>query len=51
MIDATDLEKRLYELKPLIQRKFFVKRIGYFGSFAIGDQTEDSDIDVLVEFS
>ncbi len=51
MLAAIDIEKKLNELKPLIQKKFFVKRIGYFGSFATGDQTENSDIDVLVEFS
>ncbi len=51
MLTAIDIEKKLNELKPLIQKKFFVKKIGYFGSFATGDQTENSDIDVLVEFS
>jgi len=33
-----------------ILRKFSVKKIGLFGSFARGDQTVDSDIDFLVEF-
>jgi predicted nucleotidyltransferase len=27
-----------------------VKRLGVFGSFARGDQTEGSDVDILVEF-
>jgi predicted nucleotidyltransferase len=31
-------------------RKFGVKRLGLFGSFARGDQKETSDIDFLVEF-
>ena len=31
-------------------RAFGVKRLGLFGSFARGEQSEDSDIDVLVEF-
>lgn len=31
-------------------RKYGVKRCGVFGSFARGQQTSDSDIDVLVEF-
>ena len=28
-----------------------LSRIGVFGSFALGDQTSDSDVDLLVEFS
>jgi uncharacterized protein len=28
-----------------------VEQLGYFGSFATGDQTNDSDLDILVEFS
>ncbi|MCX6646524.1 MAG: nucleotidyltransferase family protein [bacterium] len=31
-------------------RKFGVKRLGLFGSFARGDQKETSDLDFLVEF-
>jgi len=33
-----------------IKTCFSVRRIGLFGSFARGEQTESSDIDVLVEF-
>lgn len=31
--------------------KFGVERLGLFGSFVRGDQNENSDIDILVEFS
>ncbi|MFH1361166.1 MAG: nucleotidyltransferase family protein [bacterium] len=33
-----------------VLKKYMVKRIGLFGSFARGDQTEKSDIDFVVEF-
>ena len=33
-----------------IRQKFGVKRIGIFGSFARGEEREDSDLDVLVIF-
>jgi predicted nucleotidyltransferase len=36
---------------PVIRQKYGVKRIGVFGSFARGDQTRKSDIDILVEFA
>jgi len=33
-----------------IKTRFSVKRIGLFGSYARGEQEEESDIDILVEF-
>ena len=51
MITALDIERKLTELKPLLRSKFFVNKIGYFGSFASGKQEENSDVDILVEFS
>ena len=33
-----------------IRKRFGVKKIGIFGSFARGEDREGSDIDVLVEF-
>ena len=41
----------MQELKPVLFNKFHVSRIGYFGSFATGRQTDKSDLDLLVEFS
>lgn len=34
-----------------LQSAYCVSRLGFFGSFARGEQTEASDVDVLVEFS
>jgi len=36
--------------KPILQNKFSVMKIGLFGSFSIDDATNESDIDILVEF-
>ncbi|MCM2465450.1 nucleotidyltransferase family protein [Methanoculleus oceani] len=41
----------LQRLKGDIAARFCVSRIGIFGSVARGEQTETSDIDILVEFS
>jgi len=41
----------LRHLKDDIATRFSVSRIGIFGSVARGEQTEASDIDILVEFS
>lgn len=45
------VEQRLKDLKPILASKFNVERIGYFGSYADKSQTENSDLDILVEFS
>ena len=44
------LSKLQLEKKNLYD-KYKVTRIGVFGSFARGEETPDSDIDILVEFS
>jgi len=36
--------------KSYIEQNFEVDKIGLFGSYAKGKQTEDSDIDIYVEF-
>ena len=41
----------LRHLKGDIATRFSVSRIGIFGSVARSEQTEASDIDILVEFS
>ena len=51
MLTAIDIENKLKSLKPSIQKKFFVSRIGYFGSFVNGTPGENSDVDILVEFT
>ena len=50
MIFQKDIEKKLSELKPTLSSKYNVDKIGYFGSFARNEQTESSDIDIIVSF-
>ncbi|MEI6854117.1 MAG: nucleotidyltransferase family protein [Bacteroidota bacterium] len=46
-----EIENKLKEIKPLLISEYSVSEIGYFGSFAADNQTENSDIDILVEFA
>ena len=46
-----DIENKLKELKPFLARKYYVKKIGYFGSYSRNEQNESSDIDILVSFT
>lgn len=44
-----EIQNRLHRNKALLSSKFKVKNIGVFGSFARGEQGEQSDIDIMVE--
>ncbi len=45
-----NIKKKLKNLKPILEKKYKVKNIGIFGSFARNEANENSDIDILVEF-
>jgi predicted nucleotidyltransferase len=48
--DLQTIQTTLRQHLPEMQHKYYVQRLGLFGSFGRGEQTESSDIDVLVEF-
>lgn len=50
MITKNDILNKLKDLKPVLYKEYSVKQIGLFGSFSDDSNTEDSDIDILVEF-
>jgi uncharacterized protein len=37
--------------KPLLQERYHVREVGIFGSYLRREQTETSDVDLLVDFS
>ncbi len=37
--------------KPFLIERFKIQELGLFGSYVRGEQTKDSDVDILVEFS
>lgn len=45
-----EIETKLKELKPILNKKYYVERIGYFGSYSRNEQKKGSDIDILVYF-
>ena len=51
MLSTTEIESKLQEIKPVLTERFHVSKIGYFGSYARGQQTDNSDLDLVVEFS
>lgn len=50
MTTKQDILNKLSELKPILAKDYSVKEIGIFGSFSDDSFTDDSDIDLLVEF-
>lgn len=46
-----DIENKLKELKPFLLKKYFVEKIGYFGSYSRNEQNQKSDLDILVSFT
>jgi len=48
MINKNDILQYLKENKELFTKQYNVIRIGIFGSFARNEQTENSDIDILI---
>lgn len=51
MLLQIDIENKLKEIKPILVDQFHVSEIGYFGSYANNQQTDSSDLDLIVEFS
>ena len=49
MITKEDILRILTKDKPQLQKQFMVRKLALFGSYARGDQRQDSDVDILVE--
>ena len=39
----------LQQRKPELQEKYHIAELGVFGSYVRGEQTADSDLDILIE--
>ncbi len=51
MSELKRIEKILKKNKEHLKNKFYVEKIGVFGSYSKGNDTPESDIDILVEFN
>jgi len=50
MIDSNKILFYLTSNKKRLEKKYHLIKIGIFGSIARGEQNEQSDIDIIVEF-
>lgn len=44
------LQDELADIKPLLESEYRVRELGIFGSYVRNEQTDTSDLDILVEF-
>ena len=46
-----ELKSKIETIKLILKARYKVETIGIFGSYSRGEQTEKSDLDLLVTFS
>ena len=47
----TQIKQHLAQQKPHLIAKYNIKQLGLFGSWVRGEQREDSDVDILIDFN
>jgi predicted nucleotidyltransferase len=45
-----EIIEKLKNLKPEIEKRYKITEIGVFGSYVRNEQTENSDLDILVDY-
>lgn len=50
MKTLAEIKDRLLQQKQILKEKYQVKRVGIFGSYARSEQTQKSDVDILVDY-
>ena len=51
MMDLENVRATLRREMPYLHERFHVETLGIFGSYLRGEQTEESDLDVLVTYN
>jgi len=48
LANKTDILNTLRDIKPMLQENYFLTELALFGSYARDEQTDKSDIDIMV---
>jgi uncharacterized protein len=51
MLNRFEILSFLRENKELFQKQYGIRKIGLFGSYARGEETDQSDVDILIDMS
>ena len=50
MKNLEEIKQVLSQSKPFLEENYRITEVGIFGSYACGKQTENSDIDLIVDY-
>jgi predicted nucleotidyltransferase len=51
MKNLTEIKQVLQTQKPFLYKRYGVTELGVFGSYVRGEQSPDSDVDILIELT
>ena len=46
-----EIKQVLIQLRPIIEDEYHITQLGIFGSYVRGEQDDESDVDVLVDYT
>ena len=50
-VTRDDILQKLRAIKPILQQKYNLTELALFGSYSRNEQTDGSDIDIMVEYN
>ena len=50
MLSLNEIKQSLITQKSILQKNYKINRLGIFGSYVRGDQKQESDLDVLIDY-
>ena len=51
MPNLNEIQQSLRKQKPYLAENYGVRVVGIFGSYVRGEETQESDVDILIDFS
>ena len=50
MDSLATIKAKIEKIEPILKTEYHITELGIFGSYVRGEQTDSSDVDILVEF-
>lgn len=50
-MNKDEIIEKLKEIKPTLEKDYYIKEVGIFGSYVRDEQTESSDVDILIDYN
>jgi len=49
-MNKNEILNKLKEIKPILKNDYYVEELGLFGSYVRGENSDTSDLDILIEY-